>query len=90
MPLFFVKAFYFLKALSTICFKARPRRVRIKTIHAELNIIVMAANQSIDENESGGNNINAPAVTSTKYVKIACVERNIIKYSLFDKLTAYK
>ena len=72
------------------CCKRCPRLVRIKTMQAELNMIVNAANQSVDENDKPGKNINAPAQASTKYVNKACVERNIIKYSLLDRLTAYK
>ena len=57
---------------------------------AELNMIVVAAIQSVAFNSKNGKTVNVLTKISTMYVKIACVDLNIIKYSLFDKLTAYK
>ena len=73
-----------------VCLSFRPLGVRINTILAELSIIVAAAIQSVAFNSKNGNTVNELIKTSTKYVNIACLDLNIIKYSLLDKLTAYK
>ena len=74
MNLNLTRSYILLKALLILFCNFSPRFVRIKTMQAELSIMVTAANQSVDENESFGSNKNRPADASIAYVKKACVE----------------